>query len=372
MRSALTPIRRRKTGTSQNGGGQPAVVGTFESRLLLFAVNDSASLSGTQTSVEIDVLANDTGTNKSVVSVGPRTSNTNGGMVSLNSNGKLTYSIYAAGIKTLADYTNSNNSAIADINRWHATEVGLIARYYDAINGTIDRFGAFLGNHASGIATLGGFVGAAVDLVGGYPKAAGMVVGFLASAHASNLGSSNAVIIAAAKQLASARMGVEIDLAGQWANDLLDNLALQNSYVPNPKTYGNDSFTYTINEMWWTVMPGMPGMLMPTYTQSSATVSISANITDYRAMVMNIDSWRSSTQSHLNFHKYSGNLDLNRMYGSTLLRYASSRGWSLIYADYSLFQTGNYWLSPYSPVIPNGQLDGQDVADELNAIGYTP
>ena len=272
--------RRRK---SQDNS--VAEIGILDTRILLSAVNDSATLSGTQNSVEIDVLGNDTGMSKSIVSVGNRTNNTNGGMVS-SSNGKLTYSIQSVQIKSLSQYTTANNEAIGEITAWHTSEIGYIAKYYAAVSSTIERFGKFLNKFTSGFGTLGTLAGNIGTYFGGYYAAAGKAIGFLASAYGANVGASYTVVIAAAQQFASDAMDFEIALADQWQQVLIDSLNTQINHVPNPKFYGNDTFTYTMSELQ---MTSMMGMMMMVPVQSTATVSVAANITDYSAMVMNIN-----------------------------------------------------------------------------------
>jgi len=349
------------------GGGQPAVVGTFESRLLLSALNDTASLSGTQRSVEVDVLANDSGTNKSIVGIGNRTSHVNGGMVAYSDapNGKLTYSLVTTGIKTLGDFENIKNRALGQIATWLADEIRQINEHYDAVNTTIDRFSAFAGQFgtwwawvAGGTATVGSYAGP-VGKVGG--KALGFVIGaFAASGIVDNI-----TATAESHRLCDLSRTATIRYAEARAQILTDSLYTQITYVPSPKAYGNDSFTYTMSEMILRPMPGMPGMMVPTMVLSSATVSINCNIMDYSAMVMNVDNWINSTQGPLNSHMYAGTYNLDREYGDMLLRYAAIQGWNIAYQP-------QFAMTWYSGTANYFGLDAASIAIELTRIGHTP
>lgn len=360
---------RSKFPEKSGGGGLKSTVAPFEQRLLLFAVDDSASLTGSNTSVVIDVLGNDPGVFKKVDSVGVRTYNTNGGVVTFNPDGTLTYSVYAGSeVKALADYTTANNNAIAAITAWHTTEVGRITNHYSAVSATIDRFGEFLQLHSGGLGILGTAAGQATSAYFGLnPEAVGKVVAFLSCAYAANQNAGYRSIIADAQQIASDACGFEITVADDWQQILFDSLNRHISYYPSPNTYGNDSFTYTMSEIKLTPMASMPGMLVPTIVSSTATVNISANVQDYSAMVVNIDRWVSSSQGWLNNHKYPEINDLNKMYGETLMSYATSKGWEVVWELKHASFTDYHWNGAYS-LWPG--LDAGNIADELNAIGF--
>ena len=71
-----------------------------------------------------------------------------------------------------------------------------------------------------------------------------------------------------------------------------------------------------------------------------------------------------SNSGALNMHTYAGTPDLDRIYGGILLAYASNRGWTVTW-----YQSIGNWHAGVTDFI---FLDAQDIADELNRIGYRP
>lgn len=342
-------------------------VSQLEDRLLFSAVNDVASLSGSQSSIEIDVLANDTGLATGVASVSSPTNATNGAMVTV-SNGKITYSLPAAMMaKTLGDYSAALARAELLISNWHATEQGQIATHYSAVNTSIDRFATFLGGAVSDLSAAGGAAGGVGTYLGGGSAIAGKAIGFLAQAAAANIGASNTAVINAAHQKAAIAQAQAVAAAAQHAQQLTDSLAAQIAQVGSPKIYSDDSFTYVGVEMQMVPMPGMPGMMMMTPVSSMATVSVTVALTDYSAMVMNVNNWQSAHQSEM--HMYAGAPDLDRIYGDMLRSYATSQGWAIVWQGPNISFTPHWYCAMTDwPFI----LDGTDIASELNSIGYQP
>ena len=112
-------------------------------------------------------------------------------------------------------------------------------------------------------------------------------------------------------------------------------------------------------------MPGMPGMTMPVPIESSATVSVSLDVTDYSEMITNIDTWSAAHSAELSMHSYPGTPDLDEIYASTLLSFASQQGWVVTWQSIT-----SYWYAAVTDI--PFVLDATDKASELNAIGYQP
>jgi hypothetical protein len=333
------------------------VIELLERRQLLSAVNDSVTIPANQTSIVVDVLANDTGMSPSIASVGQPTS---GGMTSV-SDAKVSYTLPVM-TKSLADYTAANNTAISAIANWQATEIGQISNFYSAVNSEISRFGTFLGGWVGGMSTVGGMATGVGEALGGYAAVGGKAISLLATAYGSHLNSSNADIIAAAQQLCADQQAAGVLAAQGAALAMTNSLNAQLVQVPNPTVYTSDSFTYVESEMVMVPMMGMPGMMFPMSVQSTATVTVAMNVTDYSAMVNNVNNWVANNSGILAMHTYAGTPDLNQIYGGILLTYASQRGWTVTWQN-----STNYW---YAAVTDFLFLDATDIASELNRIGY--
>ncbi len=340
--------------------GSPVAAEVLEGRVLLSAVNDSLAIAAGETSGTVDVLANDTGEFLSIVMVDAPT---NGGMATVVGD-EVQYSLPVMA-KSLAEFTAANNAAVLAIANWHTTEVGQINTHYNAVFATINRFGSFLDGFAVGMSKLGGMAGSAGSAMGGYAGVAAKALGFLASAYAANTSASNADIILAAQQAAVDSQTTEIAAAAAQAQSLTDSLNAQLLNVPNPTQYSNDSFSYTIVEYILLPMSGMPGMTMPVPVESSATVSVTLNVTDYSEMVANVENWMSVHSAEMSMHSYPGTPDLNQIYATTLLSFASQQGWTVTYWNITSSWHAAVTDIPY-------WVDATDIASELNAIGYQP
>lgn len=352
--------RRTRRFTSATSLNSPIAAEVLEGRILLSAVNDSVAVATGGTSVAVNVLANDTGDFLSIVSVDTPT---NGGMATITGN-EIQYALPVMA-RSLAEFTAANNTAVLAIANWHTTEVGQINAHYNAVFATIGRFGSFLDGWVGGMGTLTEITGAAGGAAGGYADVAAKALGYLASAYTANVSAGNADIILAAQQAAATSQAAEIAAAAAKAQSLTDSLNAQLLNVPNPIHHTNDSFTYTIVEFVLLPMPGTPGVTMPVPAESSATVSVSLDVTDYSEMITNVDNWTAEHSAELSMHSYLSTPDLDEIYANTLLNFASQQGWVVTWQS-----STNYWYAAVTDV--PFVLDATDIASELNAIGYQP
>jgi hypothetical protein len=329
----------------------------LEQREQLSAVNDTVTVGANERSTTVDVLANDTGSSKTLVSV---SNPTGGGAVSIV-NGKALYSLMAP-YSSLAEYTAANNEVLNKINAWHVDEVAAIITHYQGVTNAITRFGNFLDGWSS---PAGSMFGTIVTNAGGAFGPSGSIAGkalnYLGNAYASNVGASNQSLIQAAIQTAANDQSAAITGAGIAKQAFMDSYNAQLQTTPNPTVLTGGTFQYTMTEM---VTIRTPSGYVTTIAQpSTATVTVSMNVTNYFAMTQSVNGWRAGNLAALNQHVWSSAPDLNKLYGQTLLGYAQSRGWTVTW-----WQSLGYWHAAVTDI--PFVLDATDIATELNAIGY--
>jgi hypothetical protein len=347
--------RRRTRGIDQ----QSESIANFEIlelRRLLSAVNDSATLPANSNSVAFNIFDNDS--NKPNLWLDGYTM-PKFGSVSIGLAGNASYG-FMRPIKSQADSNNAQAAANNAITDWQAATQNNIASKYATIAAAIGRFGGFLNQWSTGPGWLGGIAGDALAIgnTEGF-AAAGFALKLIANAYSEYVGSSMTVIIEAARQNAVDLMTAEFQTVQNIVQQLRSDLSAQLLLVPNPTFIGTDTFNYTEQEL---VFNGM----MPSYTTTTATITITINRSDYTAMVNNVSSWIQAHSVQLNTNTIMPpETDITKVYGQMLYSFASVNGWMIQYHK-SIHKWGGD--STDWPWI----FDQEDVCQELNRIGYVP
>lgn len=355
--------RRRRSPLFSTQSNVPSAVENLEPKTLLSAVDCSVTIPANQTTITFVPPVDTTHTIDWEVATQP--AHGTASWVNNPSTGydQLTYSL-AVAPQSLAGYVAANNSVQSAISLWATTEIGQISAYYGAVNTAIGQFGFFLNNWSNGVSLLGNIASGAGGATGNPGLAAGgFALSLLTTAYSANTSGGIADIVSAAQQACADQQAVAIANVATKVGAFNTSYAAQLALVPNPTVYTSDSFKYSVEDMFMT-MP--PGSMMPTYTYqwSTATVSVSMNVSDYSAMIRNVNAWLDANSGALNMHMMP-KLTISDIYAGILLDYASDRGWTETYHPSTNSWGGDATDWPF-------MFDSEDIAQELNRIQYHP
>jgi hypothetical protein len=383
---------------------------SLEQRLCQTAVPDTATLSANTKEapfVVVNVLANDTGMFPAIAELKTIDGQTTPLQTSNRDNNAhvecvrdntgaikaLKYSLPSPTV-TIGDYNAACAAASGGISEWADQERKEIGRYYDAVRTTIVRLAEFLEDSAAKLEFCGSLADLAGDLAGASGASGGGAAGkvvqlfFDACKNKQCRTFQDAVNVANQKSFDDEK--IQEDKVNSKAKELQKNLQdLMKGQLP--KTYTDDTFKYVGSEFRRTSKP-VPGVSSGSIF-SQATVTINMRFDDYRAITQQVTDWKKNNLDGLG-HLINGDLNLDTVYGDTLLAFANRAGagvtwdangqrWQGISKASGVLVTFYMPVYPYSgqyygiPFSIGGYLEpstcsGFDIADELNKFGYKP